>query len=331
MQNILSDLKAKKYHSLYFLHGEEPYFIDVISNYIEDHILDEGEQSFNQSVLYGKETSAQQVVDACMQYPMMASHRVVILKEAQEMKTLNDLEKYISNPSPTTILCVCHKHKKLDSRTKLGKLASQKAVVFESARMYDNQLPAYINAMVKAENRVIDAQSSQMIAEYIGSDLSTLHNEMQKLFLTVEKGSSITKDIIEKQIGISKDFNVFELQSAIAEKNAMKVFRIARYFQENPKKNPMVLVIPTLYKFFTKVWVVAQNSGISDQILGKQIGVFNSFFMKEYRLAARNFPAQKIEHIFTVLQEYDLKAKGVQNRSYQENDLMVEMIAKLMV
>ena len=261
---------------------------------------------------------------------MMAERRVVILKEAQEMKTLNDLEKYIQNPASTTLLCICHKHKKLDTRTKFGKTASKNAVVFESARMYDNQIPAYLNNLVKSKKRTIDPKASELISEYIGADLSTLHNELEKIFLSTPAVDHISIETVQSQIGISKDYNVFELQSALAERNSMKVYRIAKYFIDNPKNNPMVLVIPTLYRFFSKVWVVAQNGSMNDQALGKQIGVYNSFFMKEYRLAARNFHPLKIEQIFSILKEYDLKSKGVENRSFPENTLMIEMVARIM-
>ena len=196
--------------------------------------------------------------------------------------------------------------------------------------MYDNQLPAYVSSAVKAKKRRIDAQAAQLIAEYIGADLSTLHNELEKLYLAIPAEGEVTMDVVQSQIGISKEYNVFELQSAIASRNSLKAFRIAMYFHDNPKKNPMIMVVATLYRFFSKVWVVTQNSGMNDQMLGKQIGVYNSFFMKEYRLAARNYPAHKIEDIFHVLKEYDLKSKGVDNRSFPENQLLVELVARVM-
>lgn len=330
MQKIIADLKAGNYQPIYLLHGEEPYFIDKISQFIEHNILNEGEQAFNQMVFYGKDSDAQQIIDACTQFPMMSSHRVVILKEAQSMRTLKNLEKYIANPSPSTILCICHKHKKLDTRSKFGKLLKSKAVVFESSKMYDNQLPGYINSLAKSKGYQIEAQATQLVAEYIGSDLSTLHNEMEKLFLSVAEGSTIDMNLIQSQIGISKDYNVFELQSAIGARNFMKAYRIGKYFQDNPKKNPIIMIIPTLYRFFTKVWVVAQNGSMNDKSLGQLIGVYNSFFMKDYRLAARNFHPLKIEEIFSILKEYDLKSKGVENRSYPGNELLIEMIARIL-
>ncbi len=330
MQKILSDLKAGQYAPIYLFHGEEAYFIDQLSAYIENHILNEGEKAFNQMIMYGKETQAQQVVDACSQFPMMASHRVIILKEAQEMRDLKKMEKYIQNPSPSTILCICHKHKKLDTRSAFGKLLKSKAVVFESAKIYDNKVPAYVDQFIKSKKRVPTPLASKLIAEYIGADLSTLHNELEKLFLVVPEGGSITDEQVQKQIGISKEYNVFELQSALASKNVLKAFRIARYFQANPKKNPMIMVVSTLYRFFSKVWIVSQNQGTPDQALGKMIGVYNSFFVKEYRLAAKHYHPLKIEEIFSILKEYDLKSKGVNNRSYPENTLVVELVGKIL-
>ena len=330
MKDIISSIKAGNYAPLYLLHGEEPYFIDQVSNFIEHNILDEGAQAFNQMIMYGKETKAQQVVDACSQYPMMASHRVIILKEAQEMRDLKNLEKYIKNPSTTTILCICHKHKKLDTRSNFGKALKANSVVFESSKIYDNKVPGYVENLLKSKKRKITPQASSLIAEYIGADLSTLHNEIEKLLLSIPEGDTVTDDIVQKQIGISKEYNVFELQAALSSKDALKAFRIAKYFQENPKKNPMLMVVATLYRFFSKVWVVSQNGGQNDQTLGKMIGVYNSFFMRDYRTAARNYHASKIENIFGILSEYDLKSKGVENRSYPENTLIVELIGKIL-
>jgi len=330
MQAILSALKKKEYAPVYLLHGPEPYFIDIISNVIEQKVLTEGEQSFNQIVFYGKEVKAQQVIDACVQFPMMASHRVVILKEAQEMRDFKNLEKYIEKPSPSTILCICYKHKKLDGKTKIAKLLKKNAVVFESAKIYDNKVPGYINQFVKGKGRSIEPKAATLIAEYIGADLSTLHNELEKVFLNIDKSTTITESHVQEQIGISKDYNVFELQTALATKDAIKSFRIARYFTENPKKNPMIMVVATLFRFFSKVWVVSQNQRTNDATLGKMIGVYNSFFMRDYRTAASKYRPESIEEIFAILKEYDLKSKGVDNRSFSENTLMVELVGKIL-
>ncbi|MDA9773635.1 DNA polymerase III subunit delta [Saprospiraceae bacterium] len=330
MQKILSDIKAGNYAPVYLFHGEEPYFIDQLSNVIETQILDDGEKAFNQMIMYGKETQAQQVIDACAQFPMMASHRVIILKEAQQMRDLKNLEKYVKNPSPSTILCICHKHKKLDTRTAFGKFLKANAVVFDSAKIYDNKVPGYVDNFIKAKKRIPTPQACKLIAEYIGADLSTLHNELEKLFLIIPEGGTITDVEVQKQIGISKEYNVFELQTAIASKDIMKAFRIAKYFQNNPKKNPMIMVVSTLFRFFSKAWVVSQNSGMGDQELGKMIGVYSTYFVKDYRVAARNFHPLKIEQIFGILKEYDLKSKGVENRSYPENTLVVELVGKIL-
>jgi DNA polymerase-3 subunit delta len=331
MQEILRNIKSGNLSPIYFLHGEESYFIDVITDAIEKGILQDSEKSFNQDLFYGKEVSARQIVDACSQYPMMAAKRVVIVKEAQNIKDIKLLDKYVANPVPSTVLCMAYKNKKLDNRSAFAKVLKKSAVVFESKRLYDNQLPAYVSQLVKNSGRTIDGQAANLVAEYIGSDLSTLHNEMDKVFLEVEKGNSINAEVIQKQIGISKDFNVFEMQSALAGKNYQKVFRIAKYFQDNPKKNPMVMIVGTLFRFYSKVWVVTQNQGVNDNVLGKSIGVYNSFFMKEYRLAARNYKTKSVEKILQLLKEYDLKSKGVNNRSFNENKLLVELLGKILL
>ncbi len=331
MQEILKNIKSGNLSPIYFLHGDESYFIDVISNEIENGILAEGEKSFNQNLFYGKEVSVKQIVDACTQYPMMAPKRVVLVKEAQNVKDIKLLDKYVANPVPSTVLCIAYKNKKLDNRSSFAKTLKKTAVVFESKKLYDNQLPGYVNQLVKSSGRSIDGQAANLVAEYIGSDLSTLHNEMEKVFLEVPKGGSIDVMVVQKQIGISKDFNVFELQSAIASKDFEKVFRISKYFQDNPKKNPMVMIVGTLFRFFSKVWVVTQNQGLNDNVLGKSIGVYNSFFMKEYRLAARNYKSISVEKILQLLKEYDLKSKGVNNRSFNENKLLVELLGKILL
>lgn len=331
MQEILRNIKSGNLSPIYFLHGEESYFIDVITKAIETGILQESEKSFNQDLFYGKEVSVKQIVDACKQYPMMAAKRVVIVKEAQNIRDIKLLDKYAANPVPSTVLCIAYKNKKLDNRSAFAKVLKKTAVVFESKKLYDNQLPAYVSQLVKSSGRSIDGQAATLVAEYIGSDLSTMHNELDKVFLEVEKGKPISAEIIQKQIGISKDFNVFELQSALAAKNFEKVFRIAKYFQDNPKKNPMVMIVGTLFRFFSKVWVVTQNQGVNDNVLGKSIGVYNSFFMKEYRLAARNYKSISVENILQILKEYDLKSKGVNNRSYNENKLLVELLGKILL
>ncbi len=331
MQEILQQIKSGQLSPIYFLHGEESYFIDVITEAIENGILQETEKSFNQDLFYGKEVTVKQIVDACTQYPMMAPKRVVIVKEAQNIRDIKLLDKYVANPVPSTVLCIAYKNKKLDNRSAFAKSLKKNSVVFESKKMYDNQLPSYVSQLVKKAGRTIDAQAANLVAEYIGSDLSTLHNEMEKVFLEVEKGASISGDVIQKQIGISKDFNVFELQSALASKNHSKVFRIGRYFQENPKKNPMVMIVGTLFRFFSKVWVVSQNQGMNDTVLGKSIGVYNSFFMREYRTAARNFSSVSVEKVLQLLKEYDLKSKGVDNRSFNENKLLIELLGKILI
>lgn len=329
MQKILADLKQGNYQPVYFLHGDEPYFIDQISNYIESKILQEHERAFNQMVLYGKDVKAEQVIDACRQFPMMASHRVVVLKEAQEMRDIKLLESYVEQPSSSTILCLCYKHKKLDLRSKFGKIVKAKAVMFQSKKLYDNQVAAYVGKMVAARKRKIDAPAAALIAEYIGADLSTLHNELEKLFVQVQEGTTITASQVQSQIGISKEYNVFELQTALGKRDYLKVFRIAKYFQANPKKNNPIAITGSLFRYFTGVYIAAQYTRASDQDLARKLAV-NPYFVKDYRVAAKNYSIDRLENIFHVLKTYDLKSKGVGNKSFMENTLLVEMLVKIL-
>lgn len=231
---IIGDLKKKQYQPVYFLHGNESYFIDAIADYIEKNVLSDGEKSFNQTILYGKEIEFKQVVDTARRYPMMAPHQVVIIKEAQEMRTLKELATYIEQPAQTTILVICHKHKRFDSRTKLGKLLKKKAVVFEAKKLYDNQLPDWIHNYLQDKGFSIKPAATALIAEYLGTDLSKVVNEMDKLAINLPRGTNITQQHIQSNIGISKDYNVFELQKALGQKQVTKVNRIVKYFWGKP-------------------------------------------------------------------------------------------------
>ena len=233
---IIKELKAKKYSPIYLLHGNEPYYIDKISRYVEENVLTEGEKSFNQMIMYGKDTDHKTLIDTCSRYPMMASHQVVILKEAQEMKTLKELLPYIEKPVHTTILVICFKHKKFDGRTKFGKLVKQKALIFESKKLYDNQIPDWIQSYLKDKKLSISPSASVLVAEYLGENLSKVSNELDKLAINLAPGTEVNEKHIQEQIGISKEYNVFELQKALGAKNVVKSNRIINYFISNPKK-----------------------------------------------------------------------------------------------
>jgi DNA polymerase-3 subunit delta len=329
---IISDLKKKQYQPIYFLHGNEPYFIDAIANYIEKNVLSDGEKSFNQTVLYGKEVDFKQVVDTARRYPMMAPYQVVLIKEAQEMKTLKNLEKYISQPAPTTILVICHKHKRLDNRSKFAKLLKKNALLFESKRLYDNQLPDWIHNFLKDKGFTIETSAAALIAEYLGTNLSKVVNELEKLTINLPKGTKISSNDIQQNIGISKDYNVFELQKALGQKQVAKVNRIIQYFGANPRKNPMVLLVSSLYNYFSKVYMLHFLKNAPEQEIQKTLKLSSSYFLKEYRLTARNYNRSQTENVLALLKEYDLKSKGVDLNTVNnpERELLKEMVWRIL-
>lgn len=329
MSAILTNLKKKQYHPVYFLHGLEAYFIDQISDYVEQHVLTDAEKSFNQTLFYGKDTDAKTLVDTCSRYPMMASHQVVILKEAQAMKDLNNLQSYVEKPVPTTILVICYKHKKFDGRSKFAKAVKKNAQVFESKPLYDNQVPDWINGYLKSKQLSIDHDASLLIAEYLGTNLSKVVNELDKLALNVPKGATVNTKMVQDNIGISKDYNVFELQKALGQRNVMKANRIINYFIANPKKNPLVVVVASLYTYFSKIFMLHDLRNLSDREAAQALGV-REFFLKEYKLAARNFPPHKTNEVIGVLRQYDLFSKGVDNPGTPDGELLREMVWRIL-
>ncbi|MBK8503464.1 MAG: DNA polymerase III subunit delta [Saprospiraceae bacterium] len=254
--NLINDLKSRKFHPVYLLQGPESYYIDQITNYFENHILDEAERSFNLMILYGKETDFMEVVDNARRFPMMSEYQVVIVKEAQSMKELNELEAYVKNPAPSTMLVICYKHGTIDGRTTFARLLKEKAVIFESKRVYDNQMPAWISDHLASRGFKIGASEAALISDYLGADLSKVANEMEKLALNLRTGHKVNKSDIEKYIGISKDFNVFELQDALGARNKEKAYRIIQYFISNPKNNPLIMVVGALFSYFSKIYLM---------------------------------------------------------------------------
>lgn len=341
-EQILKDIKNKVYSPVYFLSGEEPFFIDVIADYLEEQVLDEMEKEFNLSILYGRDTDIPTVLSVAKRYPMMASHHLVIVREAQNLrnvepregqKTINAeneaLVKYLEKPLESTILVFCYKYKTLDRRRKLAKTVLQNEMLFEGKRVYDNQLPEWISSYVKRKGYLIGPKATQMLADHLGSDLSKVTNEIGKLFISIPKGSEITPDVIEENIGISKDFNIFELQDALGEINPTKAYRIVKYFGDNPKSNPMVLTLSMLYLFFQKLMLYHYSTDKSERGLSSAIGV-NPFLMKGYHKAAKNYTPERLERIFSYLRECDLKLKGVGNRSADAGELLKELTFKIM-
>jgi DNA polymerase III subunit delta len=327
---ILENLKKKIYHPIYILMGEEPYFIDLISDYIADNVLLEEERSFNQTILYGKDTDKDTLLTVARRFPMMSANQVVILKEAQFFKDIEDeLLSYVENPLRSTILVICYKYKSLDKRKKFLKIAAEKGVVFESPKIYESQLFTWINKYCSEKKYKIDPQASAMLAEYLGTEISKVANELDKLMILLPQGSTISPIDIEKNIGISKDYNIYELQNAIGEKDILKANRIINHFSANQKQNPIPKTISSLYFYFSKLLKFHFLQDKSRNNITKALGV-SPFFVDGFLKATRNYPTKKIVEIIALLREIDMKSKGVGNVSATEADLQRELIYKIL-
>lgn len=327
---IKKDLKKRQYKPVYLLHGAEPYYIDELTSLFEHKVLDEAERSFNLTILYGKETDFKTVVDAARRFPMMAECQVVIVKEAQSMKDLASLSTYVKNPSPTTLLVICHKHNTIDGRTSFAKTLKKEAVVFESKRVYDNQMPDWISGFLEKNKLQIGPAESALIADYLGANLSKVSNELEKLALNLPDGHKVTKGDIEQYIGISKDFNIFELQDALGARNKEKVYRIVKYFIANPKSNPLVMVVATLFSYFSKLYLMQFLKHSPDREVQKSLGLSSPYFVKKYRGATQTFSRMQVERIIHILRIYDLKSKGVDRSNFSDQALMQEMVYRIL-
>ena len=325
-EKIINDIKNRNFKPIYFLMGDEPYYIDKISDYIEKNVLSEDEKGFNQTVLYGRDTSVEEVVSNAKRYPMMADYQVVIVKEAQELsRNIDKLESYAENPQPTTILVFAYKYKTLDKRKKVTKTIEKNGVVFESKKLYENQVGSWINQVLTESGYKIEPKANAMLVEFLGTDLSKVNNEIEKLKIILPKGTTINAEHIEKNIGISKDYNVFEFRNALGEKNVLKANRIAQYFAQNPKDNPITLITSQVFSFYVQL---LQYHGLSDKN-PKNVATalkINPFFVKDYETAARNYPMRKVSSIVASLREIDLKSKGVGANALPPNELLKDML-----
>jgi len=332
-KQIFEDIDNKVYHPVYVLYGEEPYYIDIISNYIENNILSETEKEFNFTVLYGKDTNVQNIISIVKRFPMMANYQVVILKESQHLDKIEELESYIINPVKTTIFVICYKYKKFDNRTKFAKIIQENSILFESNKLYEDQIINWIYEYLKEKKLNITPHACSLIAEYLGNNLSSIANELNKLAINIKEGETITENIVEQHIGISREFNVFELQNALAERNKFKSFRIVHYFTANIKENPIPKIAPMLFDFFVKVMIthtIIKKNNASDREIASEIKV-NPYYIKNYKIASKKYTENQLKQIFGILREYDLKSKGVQNTEIYADDseLMKEMIYKI--
>ena len=328
-QKILSELKNKIYRPIYFLHGDEPYYIDQISDYISDNVLSESEKSFNQTVMYGKDVTAEDVDNAARRYPMMANHQVLIVKEAQHMKNIDKLVYYAQQPLESTILVINFKYKKPDKRKKLFTVLKKKAIIFESKKLYDNQVPDWINNYLSSKKYKINPRASQLLTEFLGTELSKIKNELDKLCLILPKGTEITDSHIEKNIGISKDYNNFELQVALRNKNIKKTYRIVNHFAANPRDNPLVVTISSLYYFFSNIITYHYLKDKSRNNAAAELKV-HPFFVKDYQNAANKYSIGKVVNIISYLRECDMKSKGWENVSTSHADLLRELVYKIL-
>lgn len=344
----MSDLRSKIYYPVYFLWGEEPYYIDIISDYIAKNILSDAEKGFNQQVFYGKDTEISTIMQTARRFPMMANYQVIIVKEAQALKNSELLfsaskgpkdtqdEKlveaflsYIKNPLKSTILVFNYKYKKLDRRTAIAKAMDEKGVCFESPKLYDNKIPGWIEEYLSESDYSITPQASAMLAEYLGADLGKIANELTKLTIALPSKTKITPELIEKNIGISKDYNVFELLNALGEKNVLKANRIISYFSANPNNNPLQKTMVSLYGYFTKLLIYHFAKDKSDNAVAAAMGL-HPFIAKGYIAAAKKYSITKIYDIISILREYDTKSKGFGGVSIPSEELQKEMIYKIL-
>jgi DNA polymerase-3 subunit delta len=326
---LITDIKEGKIAPIYFLMGEEAYYIDAISDYIESNVLAEDEKGFNQMVLYGKDVSVQDIVSNAKRYPMMAERQVIIVKEAQNLiKTIEQLVDYAKNPQPTTVLVFNYKYKTLDKRKALYKTLSKAAVVFESKKIYEDKIPSWIQSFLRSKQISITPKAALMLTEFLGNDLSKIANELNKLEIVVGTKKEITPEIIEENIGISKDYNNFELQKALGNLDHKKAYQIVYYFAQNSKQHPFVLTISILYLYFTKLMTLHTVRDRNPGAVAKALGV-NPYFVNEYIAVSRNYPMKRISGVLQTLRTYDAKSKGV-GANLSPKDLYNELIYNIL-
>ncbi len=326
---IVNDIKAGNIKPIYFLMGEEPYYIDKLTEYMEANLLSEDEKGFNQTVLYGRDVSVDDIVSTAKRYPMMAERQVVIVREAQELsRSIDKLESYAENPMPTTVLVIAYKYKTLDKRKKLTKFLDKTGLVYESKKLYENQVGDWLKRVLAGKKLNIEPKAAAMLVDFLGTDLSKIANELDKLAIILPQGSTITPEVIEENIGFSKDFNVFELRKAIGERNVKKAYQIAQYFADNPKDNPLVLTVGQTFGFFVQLLKYHGLKDRSPKSVASALGI-NPFFVKEYDVAIKNYPMKKVSHIVASLRDIDVKSKGVGANGLPPGDLMKEMLANI--
>ncbi|MFY0627353.1 MAG: DNA polymerase III subunit delta [Reichenbachiella sp.] len=334
-QEILSKLKQNQYAPVYFFQGDEPYFIDHLVNHIENHAIDPGLRDFNQVILYGKDTDLPTVMNHAKGFPMMSERKVVIVKEAQELTGLDKemgekfLTPYLDNPQSTTILVFAYKYKSLDKRKKITKLLDQKAIMCVASKFYDNQVPTWVEQYIKDKKRTIDQKALLLIVENIGNNLTRIANEVDKMLINIGDEQKITPDHVYKNIGISKEYNVFELQKALVYKNVMKANQIVAYFKSDPKSNPIIPIVANIFSFYNKLLLIYKSDDKSERHLASLLGV-NPYFVKEYIMAAKNYSLAKVIANIRHLKIADMKTKGIDYPKQSDGEILKELVFNLM-
>ncbi|WP_438965395.1 DNA polymerase III subunit delta [Flavobacterium sp.] len=323
---ITKDIKTGNIKPIYFFMGEEPYYIDKLTEFIENNVLQEHERDFNQTILYGRDVTMEDVISNAKRFPMMAEHQVVIVKEAQELaKSIDKLESYAENPQPSTVLVFAYKYKTLDKRKKVTKNLAKTGLIFESKKLYENQVGEWIKRVLSGQGYAIEPKATIMLVEFLGTDLSKISNELDKLKIVLPKGHTISAKDVEDNIGISKDYNNFELRKAIGEKDQLKAYKIIDYFAQNPKDNPIVVTTSLVFSFFSQLLQYHGTKDKNPKNLANVLKV-NPYFLKDYDLAARNYPMKKVSAVIATLRDIDIKSKGVGANALPQSDLLKEML-----
>ena len=325
---LITDIKNKNLKNVYLITGDENYSIDKISDCFEHNVVEEDFIDFDQTILYGRDVTMESVITAARRFPMMSPYQLILVKEAQDIKNWNSLSAYLEHPQPQTVLVFCYRHKSMDKRTQAYKSIAKHGIVFESKKMYDDKVPSWIMSYAEENGYTISHRGAAIIAESIGNDLSKIVNELSKVFIIQPKGSQITENIIEENIGISKDYNVFELQNSIGRKDVLRCNKIINHFVANPKDNPIQAILPNLYGYFIKVMIYHQ---LDDKSKAASILGVNPYFVKDYQVAASNYSLQKLASIIGYLKDADLKSKGLGNTgTVTEGELLKELIFKIL-
>jgi DNA polymerase III subunit delta len=334
-EEILQSLQKRQFSPVYFLQGEEPYYIDLIADFIEANALQKNEKGFNQIIMYGKEVDMAQILMQARRYPMMAEKQVVIVKEAQNIQDLEkeagmkQLEAYVQRPVPSTILVLCYKHKIMDGRKALSKLLQKEAVFLTAKKLYENQIPGWITAYIKGKGFQITPRAVMMLSEHIGADLSRLANEIDKVILNLKPNQVIEDKLVQENVGISKEYNIFELQTALIQRNPVKAAQIIRYFESDPKNNPVIPMLSLLFNFFAKLLALHQLPDKSERAIANTLGN-RSFLAKEYLQAMRAFPIAKTAEVIRHIRRADLQSKGIDSAGLADHEILRELVFRIL-